>query len=98
MGDSKYDHPLEGSVYEKFEGTGDGNVYNKIRNSYYILYRSDYDYFETPSGTSWLRSLYGDEYSDYHDYYGYVVYLTGKHFYLRPDLGSGVSVGFTLKR
>lgn len=98
MRDSKYNHPLEGSVYEKFEGTGDGNVPNEIRQSYYILYLSnDHRYVES-SGTSWLRSLYGDGYSDYNDD-GYVVYLgSGRYNRLRPYLGSGVSVGFTLKR
>lgn len=98
MRDSIYNHPLEGSVYEKFEGTGDGNVPNEIRNSYYILYLSnDHRYVES-SGTSWLRSLYGDGYSDYNDD-GYVVYLgSGRYNRLRAYLGSGVSVGFTLKR
>ena len=91
MGDSKYDHPLEGRVYKKLEGTGD-----ESRISYYLLYITSGQYYSEITGTSWLRSLYGD--SSYYDN-GYVAYMSyGYYRSLRPYLASGVSVGFTLKR
>lgn len=82
-----YDHPLEGSVYEKFKGTNADN--NNARRSYYVDSKTGNAI--GASRSAWLRSSYGD--SDFQ-----VLSLYSGVFHYTTDDEIGVSVGFTLKR
>lgn len=88
ISNSDYNHPLEGSVYEKFKGTN-GNK-NIARKPYWV-------YSETGnhtgfSGVTWLRSLHGSS--------SVALYLEseGNVRSLAASGYRGVSFGFTLKR
>ena len=82
--DSRHDHPLEGSVYEKFKGTNESS--NNARRPCYV---NSHDAFNR----AWLRSLNGTN-------TGHVLHLSERGSVYREDADyvCGVSVGFTLKR
>lgn len=89
ISESYYNHPLEGSAYEKFKGTN--NNFNNARKPYYVNSSTG-----NAIGTdycSWLRSSSEDVYAD-------ALYLTnlGCAGNLSADSFSCVSVGFTLKK
>ena len=92
IGHSSYDHPLEGSAYDKFKGTGDGCNSNTVRSLFCV---------DSSNGDSigvilnaWLRSS-RDNWNR-----NYVLNLHGAGYVddKYPFLSAGVSVGFTLKR
>ena len=87
--ESSYNHPLEGSVYEKFRGTGDGWDSNIVRRAFELDENST-EY----CGTVWLRTSDGN-----HDYCAMgmnrVGSISGGEATSNPE---SVSVGFTLKR
>ena len=89
IGYEVYDHPLEGSVYEKFKGTSDD--FNSARRSCYVNSNTGNaigDFY-----AAWVRSSGG-----YYD--GGVLLLThaGNFNNYSAESSYGVSVGFTLKR
>lgn len=92
IGYSIYDHPLEGSAYDKFKGTGDGCNSNTVRRLFCV---------DSSNGDSigvilnaWLRSSRDNWNRNYVlDLHG-AGYVYDKY----PFLSAGVSVGFTLKR
>ena len=88
ISDSSYNHPLEGSVYEKFKGTKGGSNY--ARSPYYVKSNTG-----NAIGTlyvAWLRSSANSSSNSALNLHG-----TGSVYseYTRHD--KGVSVGFTLK-
>lgn len=85
-----YNHPLEGSVYEKYKETNGEN--NNARRPWFIRIGAGNYQCETIWG-AWLRSSYGS--AD-----GYVMDLGSSGYVSDSDayFGNGVSVGFTLKR
>ena len=86
---SYYDHPLEGSVYEKYYETDRGS--NDARVPWYV--DSNTGNANGDTYWAWLRSSYG-----YSDSRALSLYSAGYISYGSADYYSGVSVGFTLKR
>lgn len=89
IGYGYYNHPLEGSAYDKFKGTGDGYKTNTVRRPFYVNSSNG----NAKVGWAWLRSSVGDSYT----------HALGLEFAGSVDCNSacnyyGVSVGFTLKR
>ena len=86
---SRCDHPLEGTVYKKFEDTNEDS--NNGRRPVIVNSRTG----DAIGGfnSAWLRSSNGD-------YNGYALFLytAGSVNNSRADEYCGVSVGFTLKR
>ena len=89
-----YNHPLEGSVYKKFESTRDDGCDSSGDRFSFRLGSLDGDSIGT-EGMTWLRSLYSlyswEDCVMYMDSFGYARYLY-------PYREWGVSFGFTLKR
>ncbi len=87
-----YNHPLEGSVYEKFKGTGDGYNANEVRRAFRVDSMNGNSAGEKYS--PWLRSSYGNS-------SGLALNLDDNGC-VRCDHACyafyGVSVGFTLKK
>lgn len=88
--DSWYEHPLEGTVYEKFKDTVE---YNDDGRRSVVVYSKTGNHIGNFSGTPWLRSSYGSNDKGVLSLGegGYVSYT-----YAFAD--KGVSFGFTLKR
>lgn len=86
---SYYDHPLEGSVYEKYYETDRDS--NDARVPWYV--DSNTGNANGDTYWAWLRSSYG-----YSDSRALSLYSAGYISYGSADYYSGVSVGFTLKR
>lgn len=84
-----YDHPLEGSVYEKYYETGRGS--NDARVPWYV--DSNTGNANGDTHWAWLRSSYG-----YSDSRALSLYSEGYISYGSANYYCGVSVGFTLKR
>ena len=87
--ESSYNHPLEGSVYEKFKGTGDGLDSNIVRRAFELDGNSTED-----CGPVWLRTSEG-KYDDCAMAMDRKGSINGGWGTSNPE---GVSVGFTLKR
>ena len=85
-----YSHPLEGSVYEKFEGTGD--QYDSMKARYAFLAINSYGNLNAMTSGIGLRSLYVNPFSVLRTD---VTYALGDY---SVSGGMPVSVGFTLKR
>ena len=89
-----YNHPLEGSVYKKFESTRDDGCDSSGDRFSFRLGSLDGDSIGT-EGMTWLRSLYSlyswEDCVMYMDSFGYARYLY-------PYREWGGSFGFTLKR
>ena len=92
IGHSSYDHPLEGSAYDKFKGTGDGCNSNTVRRLFHV---------DSSNGDSigailnaWLRSSR----DNWNRNYVLALHGAGNVYDKYPFLSAGVSVGFTLKR
>lgn len=88
-----YNHPSEGNVYKKYEGTGDGTKGHDSRRFYYI---NEIDGNDTGynARTTWLRSVKND------DQYN-VLCISGWWNSLVSYSAEGscaISAGFTLKR
>ena len=86
---SYYDHPLEGSVYEKYYETDRGS--NDARVPWYV--DSNTGNANGDTYWAWLRSSYG-----YSDSRALSLYSAGEIYHDLAHYGHGVSVGFTLKR
>lgn len=88
-----YNHPLEGNVYEKYEGTGDGTKGHDSRRFYYI---KEIDGNDTGYNamTTWLRSVNNN------DKYNALCISGWWDSIVDNYAGSvcGISAGFTLKR
>lgn len=93
VSENEYDHPLEGNVYEKYKGTGDGRKGHDSRRVYYIE-KIDGNATGYNATLMWLRSVNND------NEYG-VLCISGwwnsiVSLYAGSD--QGISAGFTLKR
>lgn len=93
VSENEYDHPLEGNVYEKYKGTGDGRKGHDSRRVYYIE-KIDGNATGYNATLMRLRSVNND------NEYG-VLCISGwwnsiVSFYAGSD--EGISAGFTLKR
>lgn len=93
VSENDYDHPLEGNVYEKYKGTGDGTQKHDSRRFYYID-KIDGNNTGSYAMTTWLRSVSnGDKYN--------ALCISGWWNSI-VDIYAGrvcaISAGFTLKR
>lgn len=93
VSENDYDHQLEGNVYEKYKGTGDGTKGHDSRRFYYI-YAIDGNDTGHNGMTTWLRSVKNDDKCD-------VLCISGWWNSLGSSYAEGsraISAGFTLKR
>ena len=84
---------IEGNVYEKYKGTGDGTKGHDSRRFYYI-YAIDGNDTGYNAMTTWLRSVKNDDKCD-------VLCISGWWNSLVDNYAGsvcGISAGFTLKR
>lgn len=88
---SYFNHPLEGSVYEKLKGTGDGSNTNTVRSPFMVNGSNGNAAVDT--NWAWLRSSNG-----YDSYYALRLIDAGFVGSSYAYNSGAVSVGFTLKR
>lgn len=91
--ENRSDHPLEGNVYEKYKGTGDGIIEHDSRTVYSIGKIDGNDTGEYTT-TTWLRSVNNDDEYRVLLISGYWRAIVTTYAYI----SSGISAGFTLKR
>lgn len=89
---SSYNHPLEGSVYEKFIGTGNGESENTVRRAFCVN-SSNGNATGDQTCWAWLRSSGG-----YNSERALYLGNNGEVSANSAFVGGGVCVGFTLKR
>lgn len=93
VSENDYAHPLEGNVYEKYEGTGDGRKGHDSRTFYYID-KIDGNATGYNAMTTWLRSVNNDDNYNALCISGWWNSIVNTYAMRR----CAISAGFTLKR
>lgn len=93
VSENRSDHPLEGNVYEKYKGTGDGIIAHDSRRVYSIG-KIDGNDTGDYTATTWLRSVNNDDEYRVLLISGWWRFIVTTYAYT----SNGISAGFTLKR